>query len=919
MCIATACTTVTEKELHQLKTKGDVEGLSKVLASSDKQDRLTAIRALGESGDPRAIKALTESLHALSWTEREASVLAIGEINDLLSVHPLISALQDEERFVRERAAEQLLKVSINLGNRKNPRIIQLLLEAQRSNDEYTRTQTAKALAGAIQELKSIPEPQFIDNLVAALDDENRYVRRQAAAALSLIDNPRAIQPLIQLQNDNDLEIREIASQTIQAVDDPRSISALIKVLDTNDEFLRKETVAKLSEFNQKEDVALIENALSNKNPDIRAAIAVVLGNIKNPTSVAQLIPLLSDKKSSVRLASANALTALNWDTDKPEHHAVMCVAAQKWQECISIGDSVVPALVDVLLDSDPDVRARSAETLLSLNWNPQTPEEKGVYCVLKRDWEGCVAIGEGALTPLIAELEFADADIQSNIINTLIKINHPRAIEPLVAMLNNTDSAHRRVIINALSEFNHPLAIKTLINALEDNNYYVRQDAATALEHSIVKFGNNNYFDIKTPILHALKDNNRNVRIVAARLIGALNDPSTIPELLMSLEDSDHDVRDSAAESLNKINKPEAVEPLIGALKNPNSQVRKHVVISLSLFDDNRIFTPLLSVLSDPNIEVQTVAIDALGRNNDPRAIEALINKLDTNDVEVKKHTILALGEKDDPRVLAALKPQLSHKDAEIRTIAGDIMVKHNWQPTTLDDKGYYCVVKQDWNLCEALKEHAVGPLILELQDANSGVRIESARTLGYIQDIRAVKPLITSIELTQWSADDDNPDIIKSAQSALMKFGKDALPELINYLTDWYTSFHLVDVLESINWIPRTDTQVVHYQIAKRSKSELLRNWQLTKSVLVKDITEGNEQARNTALLASIGLGSDEMLPQIIETLKTHGTVTLAEAYLNSYHDKLEQAAIQWASDNNLEVKKFGKGNSPVRWAGM
>ena len=911
-----ACTTVTPQELRQLKNQGDVEGLSKVLTSYDKQDRLSAIHALGNEGDPRAINALSKILQAESWTEREAAVIAIGQINDILSVNPLIEALHDPERFVRERAAEQLNQVAGSLGVRKNTRVVQLLLEAQRSDDTYTREQTAVALMSAVQKLRSLTDPQFVDSLISKLNDENRYVRRQAATALSQIDDPRAIQPLIQLQSDNDLLIREIASQAIQEVDDPRSISALIKVLNTDDEFLRKDTINKLSEFRAADEVTQIESALKNSNAAIRAGVANVLGNIKSPTSVVPLEALLTDKQASVRLAAANALKVLEWGSDKPEHLGLMCVAAQAWPDCIALGEPAITPLVNILLDSDQEVRSKAADTLLTMNWQPTSQEDKGIYCVMKREWENCVALGEYALTPLIAELEFSEADIQANIIDTLIKINHPRAIEPLVNLLANADSARRRVIINALSEFNHPLAVKTLIQSLDDNNYYVRQDAATALEHSVAKFGSNNYFDIKTPILHALKDNNRNVRIVAARLIGALNDPTTIPQLLIALDDSDHDVRDAAADSLNRIDKPEAITYLVTALQNPDPQVRKHIVISLSLFKDSRALESLLSALSDPNIEVQTVAIDVLGKIDDPQVIQPLIQKLETNDIEVKHHTILALGNKDDPRVIAALKPLLSHKDAEIRTTAGEILVKKNWQPKTLADKGFECVIKHDWNLCESLKEHAVEPLILELQDANSNIRVESARTLGYIQDIRAITPLITSIELTQWTPDDNNDEIIKSAQKALIRYGRDALPELINYLTDWYTSHYLVEVLESIHWIPRTDVQLVHYQIARRAKDEIIRNWALAKTVLLTDINEGNEQRRNNAIFTLIGLGNNELMPQLLSTLKSQGSVTLAEAYLNSYNDALEAAAVRWATDNNLEVKKFGKGNSPVRW---
>ena len=41
-----------------------------------------------------------------------------------------------------------------------------------------------------------------------------------------------------------------------------------------------------------------------------------------------------------------------------------------------------------------------------------------------------------------------------------------------------------------------------------------------------------------------------------------------------------------------------------------------------------------------------------------------------------------------------------------------------------------------------------------------------------------------------------------------------------------------------------------------------------------------------------------------------------SLAEAFLNSENELLQAAALDWTGDQELEIKQFAAGNSPVKW---
>ena len=269
---------------------------------------------------------------------------------------------------------------------------------------------------------------------------------------------------------------------------------------------------------------------------------------------------------------------------------------------------------------------------------------------------------------------------------------------------------------------------------------------------------------------------------------------------------------------------------------------------------------------------------------------------------------------------IISYLKSFLNNDNGTIREAAGQSLIKLKWKPLTKDEEGNYCVISHDWIGCEALGKYAVSALITELRDPESKIRNDSARTLGVINDKRAIVPLIKSIESTRWSGNkEDNKVLLETVTKALAKFGSDATPELMKHMSEWYTGHYVAQALTSLGWIPKSDIQVVHFQVALRNKSKLLSNWAVTKKILLKDISSLDEQVRNTALFALIGLGKTETINPMKKALENKGTVTIAEAYLNSGNEQLEASARSWTGDHNLEVKKYSKGNNPVSWGGM
>jgi hypothetical protein len=86
--------------------------LINVLGYPDINTRLGAIEALGAIRDPRAIEALAALLASHESNElRWAAALALGEIGDQTITPVLMSALRDDDRYVRYGAAKALEQV----------------------------------------------------------------------------------------------------------------------------------------------------------------------------------------------------------------------------------------------------------------------------------------------------------------------------------------------------------------------------------------------------------------------------------------------------------------------------------------------------------------------------------------------------------------------------------------------------------------------------------------------------------------------------------------------------------------------------------------------------------------------------------------------------------------------------------------
>ncbi|HZD43860.1 MAG TPA: HEAT repeat domain-containing protein [Methanomicrobiales archaeon] len=238
-----------------------------------------------------------------------------------------------------------------------------------------------------------------------------------------------------------------------------------------------------------------------------------------------------------------------------------------------------------------------------------------------------------------------------------------PRLIE---ALLYSEDMIARSRAAEVLGELQNGLAIEPLIVALTDPYSNVRESAATALTN----FGD----EAVDPLLDALRDVNDTKRSYAAGILGRIASERAIEGLVVAMSDQNPDVRYSVVGSLSQI--PGAADSLIGALKNENEDVRVVAAVSLGRMHAEQAIDPLVSALKDESEKARDAAAGALVSMGQD-AVEPLMHVLSDENWQVRFYATSLLGILGDPAALEPLKERLQDENADVRQAAESAIKK--------------------------------------------------------------------------------------------------------------------------------------------------------------------------------------------------------------------------------------------------
>jgi len=152
------------------------QGLSDLVKAlhehTDPQVRQYAAYLLGQAKNPRAIQPLIEALADFDKSVRQQAMLALSTIGKA-AIEPLADAMKEPKWETRYRAAEALGKIA-------DEKAVQPLIQGLRDNRDHVRFMAAKGL-------HDLRNSDAVEPLIILLKDENIYVRLMAVHALGVL------------------------------------------------------------------------------------------------------------------------------------------------------------------------------------------------------------------------------------------------------------------------------------------------------------------------------------------------------------------------------------------------------------------------------------------------------------------------------------------------------------------------------------------------------------------------------------------------------------------------------------------------------------------------------------------------------------------------------------------------------------
>jgi HEAT repeat protein len=556
----------------------------------------------------------------------------------------------------------------------------------------------------AATHLGSLGDSRAVDPfLIHSIEDDSQYVSEAAIDALGQLGGEKAIEKLIQILVKKG-ENRKLLMRSLVRIGEP-ALDSLSPLITSDDERLSIIMVQIIEAIGGVRSFDILFQALEDKRSLVRARIIKALGNAGNTKVVDVLIENLQDENPDIQQASAQALGRL--------------------QDKCAIGPLIIS-----LLDNNYRVRADAAQALSLLDWKPSTPEETALNLFAKREWDELVTIGDGAIDIIIRALNDENQDIRDRVIVSLsqadVSLHDPRVIESILEIYEKVADKRRAAII-ALGKINLPQVVRPLIRiyileekrylqntAFESIEFLVSSGVPMAdtliqmlMEKEVEKFEEAELqaylklFTVVSVSLDQLKIINPFLRLVAekdsTKIASKLHH---IYELFSDLSDVDKNVRENAVELLGESGLPSATTPLIEALKDSYSSIRKKAANALGSLG-NGALPFLLSALTSKNRTVRLGVVEALGRLRDQRVAKPLMKTLMDQDRIVRQNSAWALGR------FNLIREKYNELRGEVIQSLTTAMTKDEYLP----------------------------------------VRFNAVYSLGWLDDIRIVKPLLKAL----------------------------------------------------------------------------------------------------------------------------------------------------------------------------
>jgi len=526
--------------------------------------------------------------------------------------------------------------------------------------------------------------------------------------------------------------------------------------------------------------------ALDDPNPAVQHAAVVSLGRYGKPEAIEELVKpkIFRSVHVNIRWAAVAAVGQLG--DYRVIDDLMKAVEDPEWIVRTQAVAELMAKVRDIIACRDVRL-ARVLIHMLSLD------NEEIVPLAI----EGLQEMGAETLPSLHEALHNTSATIRANAARALGRMRAASSAPYLIDLLHDDEISVRCRAAEALGLIGNKIAIEPLVLAIQDNVEKVRERAVVALVH----FGK----QATIPLLNALgRERDKFVQKAFLKCLGLVGDPKAAPALIGYLRSSYFVVRQAAVRALGRFG------PMVGRLLLPGLSYNRSAIDHFKRDACDKMHP-----------ELQIRAIKALGGLEDHRAVLLLKEIVETGLPDVQEAATAALAqigcaawgrccalkvleEIGEPDLVPLIVPSLQDNSANarfeaVRAIArmgGEIALKHLVRIARKDCRPFI-----RGEAMRALRTMVKGqPEILKaalhgLKDSSVEVRARSARLLGNYQDPRSIVPLLRAMADSHWS-------VRENAENALLNFGRDAVPPLVDALRSrsWTMRFRAARLLGEI-----------------------------------------------------------------------------------------------------------------------
>lgn len=602
---------VTERVEHERQ-------LAELINDPDPETRLRATETLANVADVENELGLVEAVGDSDWRVRQIAVQGLARRSAPEAIHALLGMLRDDHHnlAILNSALQVLAMVDVQT--------LPTLIEFLHDDDPDLRMQAALAL-GEQRDQAAVPA------LLEALEDPGFNVRFHAIEALGKLRDVAAVEPLLRIAESEDFFLAFPALESLRQIGEPKGAARLIELLTV--ESLRDaaaETLGVLGDESVVPSLAALLNSEASAALPVASALTALYYRFEKEHGEGDFIADLS--RQSIQPSGVQHLMAALNEVE-PENLRPLALVIG-WLR----GAAVDRMLVRLL--GEPTVRNEVLEALthhgegvldlLIERINSEDVEtRRAAVIVLGR-------LGYRRATAALTTVLGTDDSLRVEAANALARIGDEAALDPLLNMIGNPDGTVRQAVVGALNSIGSakmPPRIKPL---LEDSDPLVRESAAKIAGY----FGYENCAEL---LLQCSSDEDERVRKAAVEHLPYLDDERTSTVLAEILKSDTPRVRAAAAFAMRNV-AGSGVE-LIAALKDQDPWVRYFAARSLgSLADPNSIPALVDLVNRDPLNHVRIAALEALGKIGGTPAENTIRTYLGSEDRDVARVAAQAL-----------------------------------------------------------------------------------------------------------------------------------------------------------------------------------------------------------------------------------------------------------------------------------